>query len=119
MTAPPPDPAAVPATEGAPWMNPANLLTVVRLLLVPVVALLIFAHGGHDAAWRGAACGAFFVASVTDRLDGEIARRYGLVTSFGKMADPIADKALTGTTLVSLSLLGDLPSWVTAVILIR
>ena len=61
----------------------------------------------------------FAVASVTDRVDGELARRRGLVTEFGKIADPIADKALMGTALVGLSLLGDLPWWVTVVVLVR
>ena len=61
----------------------------------------------------------FAVASVTDRLDGDLARRRGLVTDVGKMADPIADKALTGTALVGLSALDLLPWWVTVVILVR
>src|SRR5690606_28101082 len=70
-------------------------------------------------AWRVTALVVFVLASLTDRLDGELARRYGLVTDFGKIADPIADKALIGAALVSLSILGELPWWVTIVILGR
>jgi CDP-diacylglycerol--glycerol-3-phosphate 3-phosphatidyltransferase len=97
-------------------VNVANALTVARLLLVPVfVAFLLAGSPG----WRFAAFVAFAVASATDLLDGELARRRGLITDFGKIADPIADKALTGSALVSLSLLGELPWWVTGVILFR
>jgi CDP-diacylglycerol--glycerol-3-phosphate 3-phosphatidyltransferase len=114
-----PDPAGTVPVPGVPVLNLANALTVLRLLLVPVVLVLLFTAGGHDAGWRIAAWGAFAVASVTDRIDGEVARRRGLITSFGKLADPIADKALTGATLVGLSVLDDLPNWVTATILTR
>lgn len=113
------DPAAVPTVPGAPLLNPANGLTVLRLLLVPVVVLLLTADGGMHAGWRVAATAAFLVASLTDRVDGELARRHGWITSFGKLADPIADKALTGAALVTLSLLGQLPFWVTGVVLAR
>jgi CDP-diacylglycerol--glycerol-3-phosphate 3-phosphatidyltransferase len=99
--------------------NIANALTVLRLLLVPVFALLLFHNGGHDTVWRIWACVVFAIASVTDRLDGELARKRGLVTEFGKLADPIADKALVGTALVGLSVLGELAWWVTVVILVR
>ena len=86
-------------------MNVANALTVLRLVLVPVfVALLV--EGGTGA--RVAAFGVFAAASVTDLLDGELARRRNLITDFGKIADPIADKALTGSALVTLSGLGEL-----------
>ena len=78
-------------------------------------SLLLFHDDGHRTGWRVAACVVFAVASLTDRLDGELARRRGLVTDFGKIADPIADKALTGAALVGLSLLGELPWWVTVV----
>ncbi|MFI6601164.1 CDP-diacylglycerol--glycerol-3-phosphate 3-phosphatidyltransferase [Nonomuraea sp. NPDC050536] len=99
----------------SPW-NIANGLTVARLALVPffVVCMLIPGTG-----WRLAALGVFAVASITDHLDGELARRYGLITDFGKIADPIADKALTGAALVCLSILNELPWWVTIVILGR
>ena len=86
-----------------------------RLLLVPVFAVLLLHDGGTQDGWRIAATVVFAVASLTDLIDGEIARARGLVTDFGKIADPIADKALTGTALVGLSSLGELPWWVTVV----
>ena len=99
----------------SPW-NIANVLTVLRLALVPFFVVCLFLPG---TGWRLTALAVFAVASITDHLDGELARRYGLVTDFGKIADPIADKALTGAALVGLSLLGELWWWVTAVILVR
>ncbi len=114
-----PDPAALPVTPGASWWNVANAVTVARLMLVPVVLVLLFADGGHQPAWRVASAVVFAVASLTDRVDGQLARRRGLVTSFGKLADPIADKALTGAALVGLTLLGELPLWVTVTVLAR
>ncbi|WP_030057584.1 MULTISPECIES: CDP-diacylglycerol--glycerol-3-phosphate 3-phosphatidyltransferase [Streptomyces] len=109
--------AAVPSTPGI-W-NIANVLTMVRVLLVPVFVALLFAGGGHDPKWRSVAWASFAIAMITDLFDGELARRKGLVTDFGKIADPIADKAIMGSALIGLSLLGDLPWWVTAVILAR
>jgi CDP-diacylglycerol--glycerol-3-phosphate 3-phosphatidyltransferase len=111
--------AAAAAVHQASAWNIANGLTVLRLLLVPAFAAVLFRRGGHDDGWRIAAWAVFAVASITDRFDGEIARRRGLVTEFGKLADPIADKALVGTALVGLSMLNDLAWWVTIVILIR
>jgi CDP-diacylglycerol--glycerol-3-phosphate 3-phosphatidyltransferase len=102
-----------------PLLNVANLLTLLRLLLVPVFFVMLMVDGGDDPTWRLAAFGVFAIASFTDRLDGDLARRRGLVTPLGVIADPIADKALTGAALVGLSLLGELPWWVTAVILGR
>jgi CDP-diacylglycerol--glycerol-3-phosphate 3-phosphatidyltransferase len=99
--------------------NPANVLTAVRIVLVPVFLALVVVSGMSAGGWRVVACVAFCVASATDFVDGWVARRFQLVTSFGKVADPIADKALTGTALVGLSALGLLPWWVTVVILIR
>jgi CDP-diacylglycerol--glycerol-3-phosphate 3-phosphatidyltransferase len=110
-----------PAGEPAaiPLVNVANALTVTRLVLVPVFLLALFAGDGHSTLWRIVATGVFAVASITDNLDGRLARKLGLVTDFGKLADPIADKALIGAALVGLSLLGDLPWWVTVVIAVR
>jgi CDP-diacylglycerol---glycerol-3-phosphate 3-phosphatidyltransferase len=96
--------------------NIANWLTVARIALVPVVVIGLVAGG---TAWRLIALAAFGVASVTDLLDGKLARSRGLVTDFGKIADPVADKALTGAALICLSALGELPWWVTAVIMAR
>lgn len=114
----PVDPLADPSSP-ASTLNIANALTVLRLLLVPVFAALLLAGDGTDRGYRVAACVVFAVASYTDRIDGQLARRHGLVTSFGKLADPIADKALTGTALVGLSLLGELSWVVTAVVVVR
>jgi CDP-diacylglycerol--glycerol-3-phosphate 3-phosphatidyltransferase len=114
---PGPDPAAV--SGRVPLSNPANLLTALRLLLIPVFAVFVVVSELTRPGWRVAAFFAFGVASLTDFVDGWIARRFGLVTAFGKVADPIADKALTGTALVLLSSYGQVPWWVTAVILGR
>jgi CDP-diacylglycerol--glycerol-3-phosphate 3-phosphatidyltransferase len=98
--------------------NVANGLTALRFVLVPLFGWLLLAGDGRPA-WRWAAAGAFVAAVATDRFDGEVARRRGLVTDVGKIADPIADKALMGTALVGLSVLGELSWWVTAVVLVR
>lgn len=102
----------------SPW-NIANALTVLRVVLVPVFGWLLLREGGDDNASRIAAFIAFVVAMFTDRIDGELARRRGLITDFGKIADPIADKALTGMAFVGLSILGELPWWVTVIVLVR
>jgi CDP-diacylglycerol--glycerol-3-phosphate 3-phosphatidyltransferase len=112
------DPAAQPA-QTAHVVNIANGLTLLRLLLVPVFLLLLFLHGGHSPGWRIWACVAFAAATITDLIDGDIARSRGLVTDVGKVADPLADKALTGAALVGLSALDDLSWIVTIVILAR
>jgi CDP-diacylglycerol--glycerol-3-phosphate 3-phosphatidyltransferase len=100
--------------------NVPNALTVGRLMLVPV--FLVVAWVGFerdDEAWQAWAALIFLVAAVTDLIDGELARRTGQVTSFGKIVDPIADKALTGSALVLLSWFELLPWWVTGVIIAR
>jgi CDP-diacylglycerol--glycerol-3-phosphate 3-phosphatidyltransferase len=112
------DPAAQPA-QTAHVVNIANGLTLLRLLMVPAFVVLLAMNGGHSPGWRVWAFVMFAVASITDLVDGDIARSRGLVTDVGKVADPIADKALTGAALIGLSLLGDLPWWVTVVILVR
>lgn len=108
-----------PTEPEAPLVNLANALTMLRLVLVPVFLAFLLVHDGQHTCWRLAAGGVFVVASLTDRFDGQIARSRGLVTRFGMIADPIADKALTGAALVGLSLLGELSWWVTAVIAVR
>ena len=100
-------------------VNIANALTVLRLLLVPVFAVLLLGREGDDDAWRVAACVVFAVATYTDWVDGQLARRRNLVTNFGQVVDPIADKALIGTALIGLSLLDELVWAVTIVILVR
>jgi len=99
--------------------NVPNALTTARLVLVVPFVWLLLWDGGDSSAARIGAGVVFVLASVTDFVDGDLARRRGLVTSFGKIADPIADKALTGAALVCLSVLGELPWWVTIVILVR
>ncbi|MFL5994040.1 MAG: CDP-diacylglycerol--glycerol-3-phosphate 3-phosphatidyltransferase [Streptomyces sp.] len=110
--------AAAAVNQASVW-NIANLLTMLRLVLVPGFVALMLADGGHDPAWRSFAWAAFAVAMITDLFDGHLARAYDLVTDFGKIADPIADKAIMGAALICLSGLGDLPWWVTIVILGR
>jgi CDP-diacylglycerol--glycerol-3-phosphate 3-phosphatidyltransferase len=110
--------AAAAVDQASVW-NIANLLTMLRLLLVPGFVALMLADGGYDPAWRSLAWAAFAVAMITDLFDGHLARTYDLVTDFGKIADPIADKAIMGAALICLSSLGDLPWWVTIVILGR
>jgi CDP-diacylglycerol--glycerol-3-phosphate 3-phosphatidyltransferase len=110
--------AAAAVNQASLW-NVANLLTMLRLVLVPGFVALMLADGGYDPTWRALAWAAFAVAMITDVFDGHLARTYNLVTDFGKIADPIADKAIMGAALICLSSLGDLPWWVTAVILGR
>ncbi|MFI8070523.1 CDP-diacylglycerol--glycerol-3-phosphate 3-phosphatidyltransferase [Streptomyces sp. NPDC086033] len=110
--------AAAAVNQASVW-NVANLLTMLRLVLVPGFVALMLADGGYDPAWRSFAWAAFAVAMITDLFDGHLARAYNLVTDFGKIADPIADKAIMGAALICLSGLGDLPWWVTIVILGR
>ena len=115
-------PARPPASTGpsepgpAPLLNIANILTIVRLVLVPVFVQLMLGQGGDV---RLMATAVFIGAALTDRLDGQLARSRGLVTSFGKIADPIADKALTLSAFVLLSVAGHLWWWVTIVIIVR
>jgi CDP-diacylglycerol--glycerol-3-phosphate 3-phosphatidyltransferase len=112
------DPAATPP-QSARLVNLPNALTLLRLAVVPLFAALLLSDGGMDDGRRGWATLFFAGAIITDRYDGMIARRTNQVTEFGKLADPIADKALTGTALLGLSVLGLLPWWVTVVILVR
>jgi CDP-diacylglycerol---glycerol-3-phosphate 3-phosphatidyltransferase len=112
-------PVGPPPSAAPPVLNIANALTVVRLLLVPVFLAALLADGGTSVEWRLAAFGIFALAAATDRLDGDLARRRGLVTAFGTVVDPIADKALTGSALVGLSVLGLVPWWATVVIMAR
>lgn len=117
---PTPDPAArpVPQPEPSAW-NIANYLTVLRLLIVPVFGWLLLVDGGEDTTKRWLAGAAFAIALATDRIDGDIARSRGLVTRFGQVADPIADKALISMALGGLSAIGDVPWWLTILVLAR
>ena len=102
---------------GFTW-NVPNALTLLRLVLVPVFVAVFLMHPDL-IGWRAAATAIFVVAIFTDSLDGHIARKYNLVTNFGKIWDSIADKALTGMAFVLLSIVGDLPWWMTVIILVR
>ncbi|MCO7239457.1 CDP-diacylglycerol--glycerol-3-phosphate 3-phosphatidyltransferase [Aeromicrobium sp. CnD17-E] len=108
------DPQHVPSN-----LNIANALTVVRILGVPLFGWLLLTQDGQDVSTRVWAWVAFALLMVTDRIDGDLARKHNLVTNFGKLADPIADKALTGMAFVGLSIIGVLWWWVTIVLLVR
>ncbi len=99
--------------------NAANALTTLRILLVPVLGWLLISDGGHDVSMRVWAFVVFLVAIATDRMDGDLARRRNMVTDFGKVMDPIADKALIGMALIGLSLVHELWWWVTTLVLGR
>lgn len=101
-----------------PAVNGPNVLTTLRLVMVPVFAWMLLAHG-EDAGWRIATTVVFALALLTDLIDGWWARKANLVTDFGKIADPIADKAITGMAFVGLSILGELPWLVTVIVLVR
>jgi CDP-diacylglycerol---glycerol-3-phosphate 3-phosphatidyltransferase len=105
-------------TNAGNW-NVPNLITIVRILLAPVFMWMLLADSGADGALRWWAGVLFILAIATDGVDGAIARRRGLVTELGKLLDPIADKILIGGALISLSILGELPWWVTIVIMVR
>jgi CDP-diacylglycerol--glycerol-3-phosphate 3-phosphatidyltransferase len=100
------------------WNLP-NILTMLRIVLVPFFVWFLLEDNSQHGVWRWAAVVAFAVAIYTDKLDGDIARSRNLVTNFGKIADPIADKLLIGSALVLLSALGELPWWITILILVR
>ena len=106
------------AGQASSW-NIANILTGMRILLIPVFVVFIILDAANYGAWRWWAVAVFVVATLTDWLDGALARRLNLVTDFGKIADPIADKLLMAVSLISLSVLGDLTWWITAIILVR
>ena len=99
--------------------NVPNALTTLRIAMVPFFAWALLVDGGDSVLWRTVAWAIFVVAMVTDKVDGDIARKHNLVTNFGKIADPIADKALTGMAFVGLSLVGEIWWWVTVVVLLR
>ena len=97
-----------------------NAITIVRILFAPVfITLLLTAGSDTESSLRWWGAGLFIVGMATDGIDGWIARRFNAVSDFGKLMDPIADKVLTGSALIALSILGELPWWVTAIILVR
>ena len=100
-------------------LNVPNILTSIRILAIPLFAWLVLRSEGQHMSWMLWSLGCFVALMITDKLDGDIARAKNLVTDFGKIADPIADKALISTALICLNINGSLPVWVTIVILMR
>lgn len=96
-----------------------NAITIVRIACVPVFLWLLLADAGELGALRWWAAAVFIVAIGTDGIDGHLARKHGLVSSAGKLLDPIADKALTGAAFIGLSILAELPWWITILVLVR
>jgi CDP-diacylglycerol---glycerol-3-phosphate 3-phosphatidyltransferase len=107
------------AVEKPSNWNLPNALTTLRIVLVPFFAWALLVDGGESGTWRSVAWVIFAVAMITDKVDGDIARARNLVTDFGKIADPIADKAITGMAFIGLSIVGDVWWWVTIVVLLR
>jgi CDP-diacylglycerol--glycerol-3-phosphate 3-phosphatidyltransferase len=110
--------SATQPTEPSNW-NVPNALTTLRILMVPFFGFAMLVDDGQSLLWRAVAWALFVAAMVTDKVDGDIARSRNLITNFGKIADPIADKALTGMAFVALSVIGELWWWVTVLVLVR
>ena len=106
------------AVQASPW-NPANVITMVRILMVPLFIWLLMGPGQSDDLWRWIALAIFVLAAATDGIDGGLARKHNYITNLGKILDPIADKFLLGAAFVVLSILGEIPWWITIVILGR
>ena len=105
-------------TQPSNW-NVPNVLTTARIVAVPFFAWALLMDGGDSITWRCVAFAIFVVAMITDKIDGDLARKHNLITNFGKIADPIADKAVTGMAFIGLSIVGDVWWWVTIIVLIR
>ena len=110
--------SATQPTKPSNWNLP-NALTTLRILMVPFFGFAMLVDDGQSLLWRAVAWALFVAAMVTDKVDGDIARSRNLITNFGKIADPIADKALTGMAFVALSVIGELWWWVTVLVLVR
>ena len=100
-------------------LNLPNVLTTLRIVMVPFFGWALLQDGGNDPFWRWVAFAIFAVAMITDKIDGDLARKHNLITDFGKIADPIADKAITGMAFIGLSIVGDIWWWVTILVLLR
>ena len=100
-------------------MNLPNRLTLLRVIMIPFFVVFLLWDGGETALFRYISAAIFIVASLTDMLDGKIARKYNLVTNFGKFMDPLADKLLVCSALICLIQLGQLPAWIVIVIISR
>jgi CDP-diacylglycerol--glycerol-3-phosphate 3-phosphatidyltransferase len=115
-----PEPAQ---TQVNNW-NVPNALTTLRIVMVPFFAWALLHDGGEQIGWRWVAWALFCGAMITDKIDGDLARKHNLVTNFGKIADPIADKAITGMAFIGLAIIHDsFPAWlwwtITVVVLLR
>ena len=100
-------------------MNLPNKLTVLRVCMIPFFVVMLLLNGGENQTYRYIAAAIFIVASLTDMLDGKIARKYNLVTNFGKFMDPLADKLLVCSALICLVDFKQLPAWMVIVIISR
>jgi len=96
-----------------------NAITIARIVLIPFGVYAIFKNGGDDSTWQIIAWCIYFLLGLSDLLDGHLARATNQVSELGKFLDPVADKALIGSAMISLSILGRFPWWITAVILAR
>jgi CDP-diacylglycerol--glycerol-3-phosphate 3-phosphatidyltransferase len=100
-------------------MNLPNKLTILRVIMIPFFVLFLLLDSGTNMTYRYIAAGLFIIASFTDMLDGKIARKYGLVTNFGKFMDPLADKLLVSAGLICFTALGQISPWIVIVIISR
>ena len=100
-------------------MNLPNKLTILRVIMIPFFVFFLLCQGGENDAFRMIAVVLFIAASLTDLLDGKIARKYNMVTNFGKFIDPLADKLLVCSALICLIELGQLPAWMVIIIISR
>ncbi len=100
-------------------MNLPNKLTILRVCLIPFFVVFLLLDKGQNMTYRYISAAIFIVASLTDMLDGKIARKYNLVTNFGKFMDPLADKLLVCSALICLIELGQVPSWMVILIISR
>lgn len=105
-------------TKPSNW-NVPNILTTLRIASVPFFAWALLIDGGESITWRCVSFAIFVAAMITDKIDGDLARKHNLITDFGKIADPIADKAVTGMAFIGLSIVGDIWWAVTIVVLLR
>ena len=110
--------AAAQQDKPSNW-NVPNILTTARIASVPFFAWALLIDDGDSITWRCVSFVIFVAAMITDKIDGDLARKHNLITNFGKIADPIADKALTGMAFIGLSIVGDIWWWVTIVVLLR
>src|SRR5699024_1662195 len=111
-------PMTTPRTEEVPLWNIANILTMVRCAMVPLLVVLAILYP-DSVPGRLLVAAVFVIAMITDFLDGYLARSRNLITAFGKLVDPIADKAMTGAALLTLSVWEYVPWWMTILILVR